>query len=96
MVLKQVRSDTGISSEAMSIMNSFLNDIFEHIAAKASRLVIHNKKIIITSPEIQTAIRFLLPGELTKHAVSESTKVVMKHTSSKKFVEEEYRPITGS
>ncbi|XP_009705249.1 PREDICTED: histone H2B, gonadal-like, partial [Cariama cristata] len=27
-VLKQVHPDTGISSKAMSIMNSFVNDIF--------------------------------------------------------------------
>merc|ERR1712154_680903 len=37
-VLKQVHPDTGISSKAMSIMNSFVNDIFERIAAEASRL----------------------------------------------------------
>ncbi|CAD7702210.1 unnamed protein product, partial [Ostreobium quekettii] len=30
-VLKQVHPDTGISSKAMSIMNSFVNDIFEKI-----------------------------------------------------------------
>ncbi|XP_023258594.1 histone H2B 1.1-like [Seriola lalandi dorsalis] len=28
-VLKQVHPDTGISSKAMSIMNSFVSDIFE-------------------------------------------------------------------
>ncbi|XP_045017927.1 histone H2B type 1-L-like [Bubalus bubalis] len=32
-VLKQVHPDTGISSKAMGIMNSFVNDIFEPIAA---------------------------------------------------------------
>ncbi|CAK6439123.1 unnamed protein product, partial [Pipistrellus nathusii] len=37
-VLKQVHPDTGISSKAMSIMNSFVNDIFERLAAEASRL----------------------------------------------------------
>ncbi|KAB7497021.1 Histone H2B [Armadillidium nasatum] len=37
-MLKQVHPDTGISSKAMSIMNSFVNDIFERIAAEASRL----------------------------------------------------------
>ncbi|XP_039512770.1 histone H2B isoform X2 [Pimephales promelas] len=31
-VLKQVHPDTGISSKAMGIMNSFVNDIFERIA----------------------------------------------------------------
>ncbi|KAB7499463.1 Histone H2B 7 [Armadillidium nasatum] len=82
-VLKQVHPDTGISSKAMSIMNSFVNDIFERIAAEASRLAHYNKRSTITSREIQTAVRLLLPGELAKHAVSEGTKAVTKYTSSK-------------
>ena len=82
-VLKQVHPDTGISSKAMSIMNSFVNDIFERIAAESSRLSHYNKRSTITSREIQTAVRLLLPGELAKHAVSEGTKAVTKYTSSK-------------
>jgi histone H2B len=82
-VLKQVHPDTGVSSKAMSIMNSFVNDIFGRIAAEASRLTQYNKRRTITSREIQTAVRLLLPGELAKHAVSEGTKAVTKYTSSK-------------
>ncbi|XP_020899248.1 late histone H2B.L4-like [Exaiptasia diaphana] len=82
-VLKQVHPDTGISSKAMNIMNSFVCDIFERIAAEAARLSHYNKKSTITSREIQTAVRLLLPGELAKHAVSEGTKAVTKYTSSK-------------
>ncbi|XP_061577621.1 histone H2B-like [Cololabis saira] len=82
-VLKQVHPDTGISSKAMGIMNSFVNDIFERIASEASRLAHYNKRSTITSREIQTAVRLLLPGELAKHAVSEGTKAVTKYTSSK-------------
>jgi len=81
-VLKQVHPDTGVSSKAMSIMNSFVNDIFERIAAEASRLAHYNKRSTIASREIQTAVRLLLPGELAKHAVSEGTKAVTKYTSS--------------
>ena len=83
-VLKQVHTDTGISSKAMGIMNSFVNDIFERIATESSRLAHYNKKSTpVSSREIQTAIRLLLPGELAKHAVSEGTKAVTKYTSSK-------------
>ncbi|MGH0143532.1 UNVERIFIED_CONTAM: hypothetical protein FKN15_034195 [Acipenser sinensis] len=82
-VLKQVHPDTGISSKAMGIMNSFVNDIFERIAGESSRLAHYNKRSTITSREIQTAVRLLLPGELAKHAVSEGTKAVTKYTSSK-------------
>merc|ERR1712072_1497030 len=81
-VLKQVHPDPGISSKAMSIMNSFINDIFEKIATEAAKLARYNKKPTVTSREIQTAVRLILPGELAKHAVSEGTKAVTKYTSS--------------
>ncbi|KAL6998308.1 hypothetical protein U1Q18_008434 [Sarracenia purpurea var. burkii] len=81
-VLKQVHPDIGISSKAMGIMNSFINDIFEKLAQEASRLARYNKKPTITSREIQTAVRLVLPGELAKHAVSEGTKAVTKFTTS--------------
>ncbi|KAG2464877.1 H2B5 protein, partial [Polypterus senegalus] len=61
-VMKQVHPDTGISSKAMGIMNSFVNDIFERIAGEASRLAHYNKRSTISSREIQTAVRLLLPG----------------------------------
>ncbi|MXQ95597.1 hypothetical protein E5288_WYG015708 [Bos mutus] len=81
--LKQVHLDTGISSKAMGIMNSFVNDVFERIAGEASCLAHYNKHLTITYREIQTAVRLLLPGELAKHAVSEGTEAVTKYTSSK-------------
>ena len=80
--MKQVHPDTGISSKAMSIMNSFVNDIFERIANESSKLSHHTGRSTISSREIQTAVRLILPGELAKHAVSEGTKAVTKYTSS--------------
>jgi histone H2B len=82
--LAQVHPDTGISNKAMSILNSFVNDIFERIAAEASKLSTYNKKSTISSREIQTAVRLILPGELSKHAISEGTKSVTKFSSSAK------------
>ena len=80
-VLKQVHPDTGISKRGMSIMNSFINDVFERIALEAGRLARYNEKATLSSREIQTAVRLMLPGELAKHAVSEGTKAVTKFTS---------------
>ena len=80
-VLKQVHPDTGISRRGMSIMNSFINDLFERIAGESGKLVRYNKKATLSSREIQTAIRLILPGELAKHAVSEGTKAVTKYTT---------------
>ena len=81
-VLKQVHPETGISKRSMQIMNSFINDIFEKIALESSKLVRYNKKHTLSSREVQTAVRLLLPGELAKHAVSEGTKAVTKYSSA--------------
>ena len=48
----------------------------------AAQLARVNKKPTLTSREIQTAVRLVLPGELAKHAVSEGTKAVTKYTSA--------------
>ena len=77
-----VHPDTGISKKGMSIMNSFINDIFERIATEAGKLATYNKKATLSSREIQTAVRLMLPGELAKHAVSEGTKAVTKFSSA--------------
>lgn len=86
-VLKQVHPETGVSSKAMSILQSFVLDLFERLASEASRVARHNMKgrktIVMTSREIQTAVRLLLPGELAKHAISEGTKAVTKYLESK-------------
>uniref|UniRef100_A0A1B0BLK6 Histone H2B n=1 Tax=Glossina palpalis gambiensis TaxID=67801 RepID=A0A1B0BLK6_9MUSC len=82
-VLKRIHPDTDISSKAMSIINSFANDIFERIAVEASRLPYYTRRSTITSRKTQTDVRLFLPGELAKHAVSEGTKAVPEYTSSK-------------
>ena len=58
-VLKQVHPDTGISSKAMMIMNSFVSDIFERIAGEASKLAKYNKRSTNSSREIQTAVNWI-------------------------------------
>jgi histone H2B len=81
-VLKQVHPDTGISKKGMSVMNSFINDIFDRVGGEAGKLAKYNKKATLQSREIQTAVRLVLPGELAKHAVSEGTKAVTKYTAA--------------
>jgi len=51
-----------------------------HLAELAS----YSKKSTISSREIQTSVRLILPGELSKHAISEGTKSVTKFSSSGK------------
>jgi histone H2B len=63
-VLKQVHPDTGISNRAMSILNSFVNDIFERVATEASKLAAYNKKSTISSREIQTSYVYTFVPQL--------------------------------
>ncbi|XP_044090637.1 histone H2B-like [Neovison vison] len=77
-VLKQVHEGLSLSQQAVSIMDSFVKDMFERIADEASRLARSTKRSTITSGEIQTAVRLLLPGEMGKHTVSEATKAVIR------------------
>ncbi|XP_028548367.1 histone H2B.3-like isoform X2 [Dendrobium catenatum] len=81
-VLKQVHPVIRISSKAMSIMNSFIIDIFEKLAQETSRLARYKKEPMFTSREIQTSVHFVLPSELAKHSDSEGTKAVTKFTIS--------------
>ena len=41
-------------------------------------LLRHSNKITLTCPDIQKAVRFVVPGELFRHALSEGTKAVTK------------------
>jgi histone H2B len=84
-VLHQTHPDIGLTLSAMSIINSFVNDIFERVAVEAGRLARYNKRNTITAREIQTAVRLILPGDLAKHAVATGTKatVAFKQTNKK-------------
>ncbi len=75
-VLKQVHNDTGISKRSMSIMNSFIYDLFDKISIEASKLVRYNKKHTLTAREIQSAVKLLIPGELGRHAIIEGAKSI--------------------
>ena len=70
----------------MNIMNSFINDTFDKMAAEASKLVRYNKKRTLSSREVQSAVKLMLPGELAKHAISEGTKAVTKFTHWEKWL----------
>lgn len=77
-VLKQVHPSVRISKRGMSIMNSLVKDTFEKLAGEAGKLCGYSNKDTLSSREVQTAVRLVLPGELAKHAVSEATKAMTK------------------
>jgi histone H2A len=83
-ILKQVHPQVGISSKAMAIMDSFVDDMCGRIAAEAGRMAQHNKHKTMTSRDVQGAVRIIMGPmrELVKHAVSEGTKAVMSYNAT--------------
>jgi histone H2B len=82
-VQKQMHKDCSMSSKAMSIMNSFVNDMFEQIATESSRLCKITKRPTMSARDIQAAVRLIMPGDLGKFAGSEATKAVAKYVTYK-------------
>ncbi|KAL9675845.1 hypothetical protein QQ045_004053 [Rhodiola kirilowii] len=80
-VLKQVHPGVGISGKAMTVLNGFMNDMFERLAVEARKLTDYTARKTMSAREIQGAVRLVLPGELGKHAVAEGTKAVTNYMS---------------
>lgn len=80
--LKIIHPEVGITNKGMKVMDSFVTDIFQRIAVEAGKLARYNKKHTITAREIQTAVRLILVGELSTHAISQGTKAIIKYKST--------------
>ena len=64
-------------------MDDFMHDIFRRLVDEAAALVKVSKKSTLTSSEIQTATKLVLPGELSKHAINDATKAVATFIKSR-------------
>ncbi|KAL1201907.1 Histone H2B.2 [Cardamine amara subsp. amara] len=80
-VMKQVHPDLGITSKAMTVVNMFMGDMFERIAKEAARLNDYTKRRTLSSREIEAAVRLVLPGELSRHAVAEGSKAIANYVA---------------
>lgn len=80
-VLKNIHPDIGMSKKAMSVMNSFVSDIFDRIASEASKLVRYHGKQTLSSNDIQSAVKLILPGDLAEHAIAEGTRSLAKYSA---------------
>merc|ERR1711865_847383 len=78
-ILKGVHPKMRISKQAMAIMNSQVNDTFERISTEALKLSRLSKGQTLSVRDIQSACRLVLPGELSKHAVAEGNRCLLKY-----------------
>lgn len=65
----------------MTTINTMVMDLIDRLIGEIKTLVEIKKLGTVTSREVQTAVRLLLPGELARHAVAEGTKAVTKSCS---------------
>jgi len=77
-VLRQVHPDTGVTNDVIQQLNSVLTTLGKKLSARAGELAKSRGAQTVTARDVQTAVRSLLPGELSKHAVSEGVKAVTK------------------
>ncbi len=81
-VLKQVHPNVRISKKGIAVMNNFVTDTFQKVAIEASKLCRIHKTATLGSRDVQSAVRLVLPGELSKHAISEGTKAMTKYSQA--------------
>ncbi len=75
--------ETGISSEAMSVVTSFINDCYKRIAAGASRSGTHcNKRSTYPSKEVQKTVRALMTDEPTKQVIRKRARAAAKQSDA--------------
>lgn len=72
----------------MRIMNDMMSDIFDKLVGEAVKLLRRKDTRIqpktLTSLDFQAAVRFLVPGELCKHALQTASGAVEKYHNSRK------------
>uniref|UniRef100_G1PGU9 Core Histone H2A/H2B/H3 domain-containing protein n=1 Tax=Myotis lucifugus TaxID=59463 RepID=G1PGU9_MYOLU len=78
-VLRKVHADLSLSQRAVSVLDSLVKDVFERIGEEAKLLVRSNNRATLTSRDIQTAVRLLLPHQLGRHALSQGTRAVLRY-----------------
>ena len=78
-VLRDVHPEVGISKSAMTTLNSIILELYRNLATSARELCQKVDRSTLSSQDVQTAAKIVLPGELCKHAVSEGARALTKY-----------------
>ena len=84
-LLKQVHPDNGLSGDGLSEINNIVRIMLKKVIEALNKLLITSRgQKTISSRDIQSACRLVLPGELSKNGVSQGTKAVTHFNSYEK------------
>jgi len=72
-LLKSIYPDLGISKQAMSVMNSFINDMFDRLVSEASKVRRRYSGLHISAPQPNVVLlcRFSFPARRSNQAVDD-------------------------
>jgi histone H2B len=71
-----------LSKRAVAIIGSFVEDMFETITMQGSAVARMNNRKTVQAKEIETAVRLILPEELSRIALAEGTRALTKYNAS--------------
>ncbi|XP_048191293.1 late histone H2B.L4-like [Perognathus longimembris pacificus] len=83
LLLNKIHPGLKLSQETMHIMDSFVKDMFARIATEASSLAHSTNRSTISARDIQAAVRLLLPENLSKNAVNQATRALLRFSRNK-------------
>lgn len=76
-LLKTVHPDRGLSGDGLSEVNNIVRILLKKIIEALNKLLITSRgQKTISSRDVQSAARLVLPGELSKNGIAEGTKAV--------------------
>ena len=67
----------------MMVLDSLVTDLFNQIAREASKLARYSQRKTLSSEDIQTAVKLLMPRDLAAHAMTEMSKAIAKFEDNK-------------
>ena len=73
---------TRISSKAMKVIDSFVNDIFDRLASEAGRVTSHAGQKTISSQAMIAAVKLQLPKEFAAAAIQCAAKAMCTYQNS--------------
>ena len=81
-ILKEAAPEMGISQKAMHSMNNMVADKFDSIMAEGRMLVINGKNSTLSSKDVETACKLVIPGELGKGAITQGRQALKERAQA--------------
>ena len=80
--IKAVAGKKKLSGKSVKVLNSFVFDLLDRIAATAAGVARVAGKQTLNAAAAQAAVRMVLPADLARHSASEASKAVAAYSKT--------------